>query len=85
MSKHLSTSLRIPNEILMKLEKKDFAWDRYYDLSLQELGELICYPKMGRTLHKLIHQFPKLILAAHVQPITRTVLTVERTIAPDFQ
>ncbi|KAJ4702368.1 DExH-box ATP-dependent RNA helicase [Melia azedarach] len=75
----------IPNEILMKLEKKDFAWERYYDLSSQELGELIRYPKMGRTLHKFVHQFPKLNLAAHVQPITRTVLRVELTITPDFQ
>lgn len=75
----------IPNEILMKLEKKDLAWDRYYDLSSQELGELIRFPKMGRTLHKFIHQFPKLNLAAHVQPITRTVLRVELTITPDFQ
>ncbi|MFQ6646535.1 hypothetical protein Gotur_020503 [Gossypium turneri] len=75
----------IPNEILMKLEKKDLAWDRYYDLSSQEIGELIRYPKMGRTLHRFIHQFPKLNLAAHVQPITRTVLRVELTITPDFQ
>ncbi|KAJ0084925.1 hypothetical protein Patl1_29453 [Pistacia atlantica] len=37
----------IPNEILMKLEKKDFAWERYYDLSAAELGELIRYSKMG--------------------------------------
>ncbi|PPD87630.1 hypothetical protein GOBAR_DD15441 [Gossypium barbadense] len=75
----------IPNEILMKLEKKDLAWDRYYDLSSQEIGELIRYPKMGRTLHRFIHQFPKLNLAAHVQPITRTILRVELTITPDFQ
>ncbi|KAG6608665.1 DExH-box ATP-dependent RNA helicase DExH12, partial [Cucurbita argyrosperma subsp. sororia] len=75
----------ISNDILMKLEKKDLAWDRYYDLSSQELGELIRAPKMGRTLHKFIHQFPKLNLAAHVQPITRTVLRVELTITPDFQ
>ncbi|KAM7261422.1 hypothetical protein ACFE04_008789 [Oxalis oulophora] len=75
----------IPNEILMKLEKKDLAWDRYYDLSPQEIGELIRMPKMGRMLHKFIHQFPKLNLAAHVQPITRSVLRVELTITPDFQ
>ncbi|MQM18598.1 hypothetical protein Taro_051593 [Colocasia esculenta] len=75
----------IPNEILMKLEKKDLAWERYYDLSSQEIGELIRYPKMGRQLHKNIHQLPKLNLAAHVQPITRTVLSFELTITPDFQ
>ncbi|KAG5559686.1 hypothetical protein RHGRI_009264 [Rhododendron griersonianum] len=75
----------IRNEILMKLEKKDIACERYYDLSSHELGELIHFPKMGRTLYKFIHQFPKLNLAAHVQPITRTMLRVELTITPDFQ
>ncbi|KAL0313818.1 UNVERIFIED_CONTAM: DExH-box ATP-dependent RNA helicase DExH12 [Sesamum angustifolium] len=50
-----------------------------------EIGELIRFPKMGRTLHKFIHQFPKLNLSAHVQPITRSVLRVELTITPDFQ
>ncbi|XP_018491321.2 DExH-box ATP-dependent RNA helicase DExH12 [Raphanus sativus] len=75
----------IPNEILRNLEKKDLVWERYYDLSSQELGELIGSSKMGRPLHKLIHQFPKLVLAAQVQPITRTVMRVELTITPDFQ
>ncbi|XP_030527383.2 DExH-box ATP-dependent RNA helicase DExH12-like [Rhodamnia argentea] len=75
----------IPNEILSKLEKKDLAWERYYDLSSQELGELIRAPKQGRMLHKFIHQFPKLNLAAHVLPITRSVLRVELAITPDFQ
>ncbi|XP_010498549.1 PREDICTED: DExH-box ATP-dependent RNA helicase DExH12 [Camelina sativa] len=74
----------IPNDILMKLEKKDLVWERYYDLSAQELGELIRSPKMGRPLHRFIHQFPKLTLSAHVQPITRTVLKVELTVTPDF-
>ncbi|XP_027343786.1 DExH-box ATP-dependent RNA helicase DExH12 [Abrus precatorius] len=74
----------ISSDLLTKLEKKDLAWDRYYDLSSQEIGELIRAPKMGRTLHKFVHQFPKLNLAAHVQPITRTVLRVELMITPDF-
>ncbi|KAJ9550083.1 hypothetical protein OSB04_022626 [Centaurea solstitialis] len=75
----------IKNDILMKLEKKDLAWERYYDLSSQELGELVRAPKLGRNLHRCIHQFPKLNLAAHVQPITRTILRVALTITPDFQ
>ncbi|CAH9099603.1 unnamed protein product [Cuscuta epithymum] len=74
----------IPNEILMKLEKHNLAWERYYDLSSQELGEAIRFPKMGKVLHKYVHQFPKLNLAAHVQPITRSVLRVELTVTPDF-
>ncbi|KAI4978689.1 hypothetical protein ZWY2020_015442 [Hordeum vulgare] len=74
----------IPKEILMKLEKKELAWERYYDLSSQEIGELIRFQKMGKQLHRCIHQLPKLNLSAHVQPITRTVLGFELTITPDF-
>lgn len=36
--------------LLTSLEKKDLAWERYYDLSSQELGELIRQPKSGRML-----------------------------------
>ena len=54
-------------------------------MSPQEIGELIRYPKMGKNIHRLIHQFPKLELSAHVQPITRNVLKVELIITPDFQ
>jgi len=75
----------VPSDILVRMEKKDLAWERWYDLSSQELGELIRFPKMGKTLHRLIHQFPRLELAAHVLPITRTVLKVDLTITPDFQ
>mmetsp|Transcript_35927 Transcript_35927/g.58074 ORF Transcript_35927/g.58074 Transcript_35927/m.58074 type:complete len:2158 (+) Transcript_35927:72-6545(+) len=75
----------VPEDIVKKIEKKDLPWERYYDLTPQELGELIRAPKMGKTLHRYIHQFPKLDLAAHVQPITRSILRIELTITPDFQ
>jgi hypothetical protein len=42
-------------------------------------------PKYGKTLHRLVHQFPKLQLAAHVQPITRGLLKVDLSITPDFK
>ncbi|PWA74480.1 U5 small nuclear ribonucleoprotein helicase [Artemisia annua] len=75
----------IEKYIFMKLEKKDMKWERYYDLSSQELGELVCDPMLGRNLYKCIHQFPKLNLAAHVQLIDDNILRVELTITPDFQ
>ena len=37
------------------MEKKDLAWERYYDLSAQELGALINMAKMGKQLHKSVH------------------------------
>lgn len=57
---------------------------RYYDLKAADLGELVKLPRMGKTLHRLVHQFPRVELAASVQPITRALLRVELTITPDF-
>jgi pre-mRNA-splicing helicase BRR2 len=74
----------VPGDVLARLEKKDIAWERYYDLSSQELGELIRMPKYGKALHKLVHQLPRLELSAHVQPLTRTALRVDLTLTPDF-
>jgi pre-mRNA-splicing helicase BRR2 len=75
----------VPLDVVVKVERKDLAWERWYDLSSQEIGELLRIPKMGKPLHKIIHQFPRLELAAHVQPITRNVVKVELTLTPDFQ
>eukprot|EP00923_Selenidium_pygospionis_P000890 GHVN01001382.1.p1 GENE.GHVN01001382.1~~GHVN01001382.1.p1 ORF type:complete len:2211 (-),score=363.43 GHVN01001382.1:2249-8881(-) len=75
----------VSEEILRRLEKQDFAWDRFYDLSSSEVGELVRMPGKGKMLHRLIHQFPRLDLAAYVQPLTRSCLSVELTITPDFQ
>ena len=75
----------IPESVVRSLEKKDISWDRYYDLNAQELGELIRQPKLGKTIHRAIQQFPKLEVQAHVQPLTRSVLRVELTLTGAFQ
>ena len=76
---------KIPEEAVKKIEKKNLSWERFYDLNPPEIGELIRMPKMGKVIHKYVHQFPKLELAVHIQPITRSTLKVELTITPDFQ
>jgi len=75
----------VPDIVTRKLERKDIPFERYIDLKPIDLGELVGAPKMGRTLHKLVSQFPRLELAASVQPITRSMLRVELTITPDFE
>ncbi|KAL1375622.1 hypothetical protein pipiens_004616 [Culex pipiens pipiens] len=76
---------KMPEEIVKKLEKKNFPWERLYDLEANDIGELIRVPKLGKTIYKYVHQFPKLELSTHIQPITRYTLRVELTITPDFQ
>jgi len=76
---------KIPEEVIKKIEKKSFPWERLYDLNANEIGELIRMPKLGKTIHKYVHQFPKLDLVSHIQPITRSTLRMELTLTPDFQ
>ncbi|GBP32714.1 Putative U5 small nuclear ribonucleoprotein 200 kDa helicase [Eumeta japonica] len=76
---------KMPEEIVKKLEKKNFPWEKLYELGPNEIGELLRAPKLGKMVHKYVHQFPKLELATHIQPITRSTLRVELTITPDFQ
>lgn len=76
---------RIPNDIVKRIEGKDFTWDQLFELEAPAIGELIRFPKMGAIIYKAIHQLPRLELQGSVQPITRSTLRVELVITPDFQ
>ncbi|CAL8084433.1 unnamed protein product [Calicophoron daubneyi] len=75
---------KLPEEVIRKLEKKSIPFDRLYDMNHHELGELVRMPKLGKPLHKYLHQLPRLEMSVHVQPITRSSLRVELTLTPDF-
>ncbi|VDL83323.1 unnamed protein product, partial [Nippostrongylus brasiliensis] len=76
---------KIPTEIVRSIDKRNYSFERLYDLDQHQLGELIRMPKMGKPLYKFIRQFPKLEMTTLIQPITRTTLRIELTITPDFQ
>lgn len=73
-------------EILRKIEKKEqFSWEHFYNMDAQEIGEILRFAKIGKDIHKLVHQFPRVELKAFVQPITRTCIKVSLEIIPDFE
>ena len=74
----------IPQEVITSLEKKDIAWDRFYDMSPHEIGECARNPRLGKALHALVHQFPRLELSASVQPVSRSLLNMHVTVQADF-
>eukprot|EP00052_Salpingoeca_macrocollata_P008148 m.64806 g.64806 ORF g.64806 m.64806 type:complete len:2134 (+) comp16452_c0_seq1:64-6465(+) len=76
---------KISAQLIKLIEKKEFGWERLYDLNPTELGELVKAPSDGKKLYTVIHQFPRLTLSSHIQPITRSMLKVVLTITPDFQ
>ncbi|BHF63398.1 hypothetical protein SprV_0200639000 [Sparganum proliferum] len=75
---------KLPDEVIRKLEKKALPFERLTDMNHHELGELVRAPKLGKPLHKYLHQLPRLEMSVHVQPVTRSVLRVELTLTPDF-
>ena len=83
--RQFKSARRIPEEAIRKIEKRFFAWECFYDLGHNEIGEMLRMPKLGKVIHRYVHQFPRLELKVHLQPITRGTLKVELTITPDFQ
>uniref|UniRef100_A0A914R3I4 SEC63 domain-containing protein n=1 Tax=Parascaris equorum TaxID=6256 RepID=A0A914R3I4_PAREQ len=72
-------------QVVRSIDKKNYAFERLYDLDQHQLGELVKMPKIGKALYKFIRQLPKLELTTLIQPITRSTLRIELTITPDFQ
>lgn len=50
---------RIPNVIIRKIEKSTFSWDTFFDLSGEEIGELVNFPKQGIAYSEKPHTFEK--------------------------
>lgn len=76
---------KIPEEVVRMIEKKSITFDRLFDLNPLEIGELIRHPKLGKSIHKFIHQLPKVDLSCTIQPVTRSTLKVELVVTPDFE
>lgn len=75
----------VPADLVRRVERKEYPWPRLRDLEPNEIGELIGVPKAGRLVHRLVNQFPRLDVQAFFQPLTRSLLSVQLTLTPDFQ
>mmetsp|Transcript_18640 Transcript_18640/g.33689 ORF Transcript_18640/g.33689 Transcript_18640/m.33689 type:complete len:1614 (-) Transcript_18640:109-4950(-) len=70
---------------ILKLEKKEnLFWEHYFDLTSQQLGDLVKSQKTGERIHRLVHSFPRLTVVPYIQPISRACLRVELTITKNF-
>ena len=72
-----------PLTVIKRLESTNLPFSRYYDLDTAELSEQFDN-QTGRLIYRLVHEFPRVDLHAHVQPITRSLLRVELTLTPNF-
>lgn len=76
----------LPEKILRRIENQEhLTWEHFYNMTPQQVGNIIKYEKMGKDVHRLIHQFPRLKLNAYVQPLTRSRIKVELSVQSEFQ
>lgn len=73
------------HDVLHNIERKELPFERYYDLNISELGELLKNSKLGKTVHRLVHSLPRLEMDAQVRPLSRSMIEVELTLTPDFR
>ncbi|NWZ04026.1 ASCC3 protein, partial [Loxia curvirostra] len=74
----------LPPSVLSKLEEKNLTIDKMKDMRKDEIGHMLHHVKIGLKVKQCVHQIPSIIMEATIQPITRTVLRVRLSIAPDF-
>lgn len=72
-------------DVLHKIERKELDFERYYDLSVSELAELLRDPRLGKKVHRLVHSLPRLELSAQVRPLSRSTIEIDLTLSPDFR
>ncbi|KAG0300672.1 hypothetical protein BGZ98_008986, partial [Dissophora globulifera] len=83
---HPLAQFGLPRDIITKLEARTYppSIEDMREMTVNELGELVRFHRMGETISKCVDQFPVLQMDAKVAPITRNVLRVALTITPDF-
>jgi len=50
----------------------------------QEIGEVLKFPQIGKSIYSLIHQYPRFELQAFIVPITSTYLKIELEVKQVF-
>eukprot|EP01060_Flectonema_neradi_P006198 TRINITY_DN14150_c0_g1_i2.p1 TRINITY_DN14150_c0_g1~~TRINITY_DN14150_c0_g1_i2.p1 ORF type:complete len:1221 (+),score=266.35 TRINITY_DN14150_c0_g1_i2:117-3779(+) len=75
----------VPLQIIQSLERKNFSWERYNDLGLDDVSKLINNRELGKKVFHCIHMIPRLDLKADIKPLTRSMVRVSLAITADFK
>ncbi|KAI3388301.1 hypothetical protein SNEBB_003991 [Seison nebaliae] len=75
---------KIPKTIIEQLENTNLSWNRFFDLRPKDFGDIIKNSRLSKSIHRYVHQIPKVELTVRVLPVTRGTLRVDLTIHPNF-
>ncbi|KAI2894571.1 hypothetical protein CBS76997_9120 [Aspergillus niger] len=76
----------LPQPILRNLDDKlpTSSIESMRDMETAEIGQLVHNKKMGKTLAKLLDNFPTLGVEAEIAPLNRDVLRIRLSLYPEF-
>ncbi|KAA8650269.1 RNA helicase SLH1 [Aspergillus tanneri] len=76
----------LPQPILKNLDEKlpSSSIESMRDMETAEIGQLVHNNRMGKTLAKLLDNFPTLSVEAEIAPLNRDVMRIRLCIYPEF-
>ncbi|KAJ9224018.1 hypothetical protein DTO207G8_8311 [Paecilomyces variotii] len=76
----------LPQPILKNLDEKlpTSSIESMRDMETAEIGQLVHNQRMGKTLAKLLDNFPTLSVEAEIAPLNRDVLRIRLHVYPEF-
>ena len=74
----------LTEETLRRLERKDFPFNRLFDLDSSELSELVRQPQAGSSLKEALKLFPRVVLSAKPLPRRHDLMQVQVEFKPEF-
>lgn len=72
----------LPLDVVMRVERREFPFERLFDLGTEELGDLVRMPAAGKDIYTALQSFPRIKVSADCYPLSRDYLHVELTIEP---
>ncbi|MCJ1472691.1 hypothetical protein MMC13_001340 [Lambiella insularis] len=77
----------LPQPILKNLDEKSgvSSIESLRDMETAEIGQLVHNNGMGKTISKLLDNFPTLTVEAEIAPLNRDVLRIHLFLTPDFR
>jgi antiviral helicase SLH1 len=84
---HPLTQFDLPQPVITNLEKKESASsiEAMRDMEPAEIGSLVNNFNAGKTISKILDNFPTLSVEAEIAPLNRDVLRIKLFITPDFR
>jgi len=83
---HPLHQFELPKPVLNQLDSKDaISIEALKDMDLAEIGSMVHNHAAGKTISKILDNFPTLSIEAEIAPLNRDVLRIRLHLTPDFR